>query len=946
MEPSRSTALEELPTPSAPKRFELPWLILGALLISTVWGAWQTSVQQTAEARARFAELAVHERTEIEERLGEMRELTASVAALVAALPGVDSAAWNRFFDSRDKGGSRRPGLIGFQYLPPQGSRLPQLERRLDGTSGAQRPWAAHAKIGPLLELRNVQLSEPILDGTELGLKSAGYALAVPVAAERGHVVALIDFAALARGGKRADQGIALEVRDGSAVLYRSGDAARTASPSMQSESRIAFAGRPLTLTAASTPALELRLANNTPRTVLLIGLVSCALLAGLIWLLSRLRDQATAMAERMTRQLHEQTRFTEELIEFNPNPIFRKDAAGRLISVNRAWEQLAGRARESVLGKRYAQFLPESAAAAIESHDAAVLASPSGRAVIEAPFVNAEGRQFETIIAKQALSDRDGRVSGLIGTLTDVTQIKELEHALAQQREQLDLVIRSSQQGIWDIQDIVGAKPYFSERFMEIVGYQPQDFPDAYEWRDVVHPDDQVEFQKNLMQLLRRQVDLFDVETRLRCKNGEYTWVRARGIAQYATNGRVSRFTGSITDISDRKRAEQDLLAANERVTEAARAKEAFLAMMSHEMRTPLNGVLGMASLLGETSLDDEQKDYIRLIRASGDTLLRLIDDVLDFSKIESGHMTLEALPVELVPLIEEAFELVADKARGKHLALLFDFDDSAPYFVVGDATRIRQILLNLLANAIKFTEEGEIGVRVTASPTRDGRIRVEIAVSDTGIGIPADRLDQLFQPFTQVDASTTRKYGGTGLGLAICRRLTQLMGGDIRAESREGKGSTFIATIVSELARGPIQPYMQRNVAEFTGKRLLVVDQSPRRREIMGRRYRIWGLDTVVASHEEAAEVLSARGPFDILLSDTVLPTPEATALAEALDAEDRRRDAAGAPHIVSILASMQVRTELAQRQLVPKLRHDFFVIRPIGRTRMFDLLLHAAL
>jgi signal transduction histidine kinase/CheY-like chemotaxis protein/HPt (histidine-containing phosphotransfer) domain-containing protein len=420
---------------------------------------------------------------------------------------------------------------------------------------------------------------------------------------------------------------------------------------------------------------------------------------------------------------------------------------------------------------------------------------------------------------------------------------------------------------------------------------------------------------------------------------------VRTRAIAQRDANKRAVRFVGSIADVTDRKQAEIELVEANVRVMQAARAKEAFLATMSHEIRTPLNGVLGMTNLLAETDLNDEQRDHLRLIHASGDTLLRLIDDVLDFSKIESGHMTLESVPVEVVMVAEEAIELVADKARMKDLALLFDMDENVPFYILGDATRLRQILLNLLANAIKFTASGEIKLLMTARNKGDGTIVLEGRVRDTGIGIPADRADKLFQPFTQVDASTTRKYGGTGLGLAICKRLTTLMGGDIRVESREGEGSEFIFTILTAVAEGPMKPYMQRNVAAFAEKRALIVDRDASRRAIQLTRNAGWGLESVAVAPPEAAATFR-RGPrFDILLTDLVLPSPEALELQAALLEDDSQRKALGVPLVASVLRSTVSRAELAARNLRPPIRHDFLIMRPAGRARVFEILMRAA-
>ena len=647
-----------------------------------------------------------------------------------------------------------------------------------------------------------------------------------------------------------------------------------------------------------------------------------------------------------MTRKLQDQTKFTENLIEFNPSPIFRMDAEGRFVSVNRAWEQLAGRKREEILGKTYREFQRADVAEQNEQLDKSLLESETGYEMAEAFITNADGKQFETIIAKQVLRGSDGRAEGLIGTITDVTPIKRLERELALQREQLNLVIRSSQQGIWDVELKPGGASYYSPRFREILGYADGGFPVSFDWQTTIHPDDRAAFQQHMISHFKGETPLFDIESRVRDKAGNYQWVRTRAIAQRDPSGRAARFVGSISDVTDRKQAEMKLVDANVRVTQAARAKEAFLATMSHEIRTPLNGVLGMTSLLSETTLNDEQRDYIRLIRASGDTLLRLIDDVLDFSKIESGHMTLESVPVEVVSVVEEAFELVADKAREKELALLFEMNDDVPFYLLGDATRLHQILLNLLANAIKFTAKGEVKLTLTARRNTEGGLELEGRVRDTGIGIPADRAGKLFQAFTQVDASTTRKYGGTGLGLAICKRLTQLMGGDIRVESVEGQGSVFIFTILTELARGPLKPYMQRDVFDFVGKRLLVVDRNASRRPIQVNRYSRWGFDTVAVAPADAADTFR-RGPrFDVLLTDLVLPTPEAIALQAALAEDDATRTRRGEPAVVSVLQSTVSRAELSSRGVRPPLRHDIFILRPAGRARLFDVLMRAVL
>jgi PAS domain S-box-containing protein len=952
------------------KKIELPWFILAALLVSTLVTAYQNSRQLRVDATARFNDIGQSESRAISRQVHDFEDLMYGISALAHALPTLDSTAWGAFFDVRMPAPEDYEGLVAVQYVPvlPMNGKLSQADAPLtrifrhgDGTSAgdwSKMPAIAEAVAKARSSSRAIaSASLDRIAGLDKNVRSP-MALVLSVGADRpigkasasrqgGYLVAIVDLhAMISRIRATGLFPVELELFDGEKLLYNSADSGAVREADMTAESNIEIGTRPFRLRISSTPVLEGRLQNNTPRTILLIGVLGTVLLAGLIWLLTRLREQAETLAASMTRKLQDQTKFTEDLIEFNPSPIFRKDSQGRFVSVNRAWEQLAGRARQDILGKSYAEFQRPEIAEQNEQLDQRLLASETGYEMAEAFITNAEDKQFETIIAKQVLRGSDGRVEGLIGTITDVTPIKRLERELARQREQLDLVIRSSQQGIWDIELVDDGETYYSQRFREILGFADGGFPARFDWEATIHPDDLPAFRRHMVSHFKGETPLFDIESRVRARDGEYLWVRTRAIAQRNPSGRAVRFVGSISDVTDRKQAEMKLVEANVRVTEAARAKEAFLATMSHEIRTPLNGVLGMASLLSETTLNDEQRDYIRLIRASGDTLLRLIDDVLDFSKIESGRMTLESVPVEIVPVAEEAFELVAEKAREKDLALLFDMHDDVPYYILGDATRIRQILLNLLSNAIKFTAKGEIKFSLSSRRVLDGGLELEGRVSDTGIGIPAERAGQLFQPFTQVDASTTRKYGGTGLGLAICKRLTQLMGGDIRVESTEGQGSTFIFTIRTHAARGPLKPYMQRDVFDFLGKRLLVVDRNASRRPILIRRYSRWGFDVTAVTPVEAAEAYM-RGPrFDVLLTDMVQPSPEAGALRSVLEKDDQERKAKGEMPVASVLQSTVSRAELSQRGVRPPLRHDIFIMRPAGRARLFDVLMRAVL
>ncbi len=495
-----------------------------------------------------------------------------------------------------------------------------------------------------------------------------------------------------------------------------------------------------------------------------------------------------------------------------------------------------------------------------------------------------------ERWIGEKATVSRDssGGVVRITGAIVDISDLKRTEAALDSIESRFERAIRGTQDGLWEI-DLKTDTLWFGQRFEEMLGYTPAT-PGSHtisrsRLAQMIHPDDLAKVEAAFNNHLRHHA-VYDVECRMLHKAGHYEWVRSRAQAERAPDGTPLRVSGSTQLITDRKLAEQATIDAKLAAEAANRAKSNFLANVSHEIRTPMNGVIGMSQILSETVLDNTQREYVDIIRGSARALLSLINDVLDLSKIEADRLELEDVSFDLRDVIYETVASMALQSAAKGIELVVDISSTMPVLTRGDPGRLRQIIMNLTGNAIKFTHEGHVVITARGQREADGRLSMRLEVTDTGIGIPADRLDRLFKTFSQIDSSTTRHYGGSGLGLSIVKRLAEMMGGEVGVQSTVGRGSTFWVTV--KLDGSQDQP---RREPLGAGRRILIVDDLPASRDSLATKLRLSQFETlVVGGVDEALEHLAKDPRVDLVIADELMPVKGGFDLLDALRADPR--------------------------------------------------------
>jgi len=604
------------------------------------------------------------------------------------------------------------------------------------------------------------------------------------------------------------------------------------------------------------------------------------------------------AQAEREQARL-----FNTKLIETIPDVIYIFDLENeRFVFANRSYSEIISKDSDLVrqFEKSINELIHPDDIERVRQHRNQLRQAPDGTFSDLEFRLRGDDGNYRILSCRETVFARDpkGEAKELLGILSNISERRAMEERLRRDDDRWQLVLAANNDGLWDW-DLRDGSAFHSPRWGEMLGFSDNDPAYPNDWSTLLHPDDAEPVRGMLARYLKGELASYEQEYRLRAKDGSYRWVMTRGVAQWDSDAKPIRMVGSNKDITDRKQAEfdlrlqaQHLADARDKAEAAAEAKSRFLATMSHEIRTPLNGILGMSSILSGTELTADQHDYLRTIRSSGTALLSVIEDILDFSKIESGYMEIEAADFDVYSIVEQCLDVVAESADRKGIELASRIEAAVPDCIRGDSTRLRQILLNLLSNAAKFTLRGEIVLSITIGELAGSQAFLRFSVTDTGIGMSSEVCARVFSAFSQADASTTRRFGGTGLGLTISKRLVELMHGEIGVESKEGVGSTFWfkLPLVAGVGSAP-QPIGE----ELSGRRVLVVDDNMTNLQIVKSMLEPLGVDVICAGDGvQALGVLrqsEATGKgVDLALLDFHMPFMDGLMLTREIRARPR--------------------------------------------------------
>ncbi len=622
---------------------------------------------------------------------------------------------------------------------------------------------------------------------------------------------------------------------------------------------------------------------------------------------------------------------------------IVMMDPNGAVSYWNPAAEKMLGYRYDEAIGKHLHRLLvPERYVKSYEAAFPEFLATGRGKAVgttLELQAKRSDGQEIIVDVSLSAIQLNEKWHA--VGIMRDITKRKEIERALERSEEKFRHLAENIQEVFW-IADPCSRRPlYISPAFKEVWGRSCESAYDGQaSWFDPVHPDDLPEARR--LFAVEGTGKAAEAQYRIRTPDGREKWIHDRAFPVYDENGEMTRIVGIAQDITERKRYEAELIRAREMADAANTAKTTFLAHMSHEIRTPMNGVIGMLQLMDETELTEVQRGYARLAHESSLFLLGILNDILDLSKIEAGKISLESVQFGLRSIVGKAASSLKVQADAKGLSLECNVEDGVPDDLEGDSQRLRQVLTNLVSNAIKFTHRGGVTVSVRLEEQISNSAMLRFSVRDTGIGIRPDQANEIFKPFVQADSSTTRKYGGTGLGLAISKEIVELMGGRIGVDSKEGDGSDFWFTAAFAVSReksrtedaGNGCPVQKCDIPQWSGPRktILVADDDPTNRTVLQALLdRLGYSNTVVNNGAEAVEAVQQH-EYDLILMDWQMPIMNGKQATRHI----RQSKQSGIP-IVAVTASAMTR----DRQDCIAAGANDYLLKPIDLYRLSSML-----
>ncbi len=644
---------------------------------------------------------------------------------------------------------------------------------------------------------------------------------------------------------------------------------------------------------------------------------------------------------KRAGEELCESRRMLQTILDTIPQRVFWKDRNFSFLGCNKAFALDAGlKDPAEIIGRNDYELAWRDTAERYRADDKLVMEQETPRLNYEEPQDRPDGSQWWVRTNKLPLRDREGKVVGMIGTYEDITERKRAEKALRESEEELAAAQRIAHVGSW-YWNIQTDTAHWSDETFRIFGVPPGQLDDHRQvFLDLLHPEDRMRVDCALNEALNETTE-YDTVYRILRVDGTERVIHGQGEVLKNETGKPIGIRGTNHDITEQKRAEIELHRAKEAAEAANRAKSEFVANMSHEIRTPMNGIIGMTDLALDTPLSSEQREYLTMVKESGNDLLTLINDILDFSKIEAGKLNLDASDFNLHGLIANTLRPLAVRASKKGLEMVYEAKPGVPERVIGDAGRLRQVIVNLVGNAIKFTAQGDIVVGIDVESQQDKSIMLHFSVRDTGIGIHPDKQKVIFEAFTQADSSMTRDYGGSGLGLTISSRLVQMMDGKIWVESTLGEGSAFHFTARLGLTKAPAAEWGPMEVVSLRDLAVLVVDDNSTNRRILDAMLKHWLMRPAMASNgEDGLAVLEravfAGTPFPLVLLDAQMPGMDGFALAERIK---QNPQLAGAT--IMMLASDGQRGDAARCR---ELGIAVYLIKPIRQSELREAILVA--